>query len=123
MPETMKTSDKILVGFFASFILAGIVEGLAPVHAEWATAFIMSHILLIAILLFAWCGAHASESHITPPPGGKPLVAFFPPLGVPYYFFARFGLKQGAVKIGKAILFYALCAGVYSGLFYVLQNA
>lgn len=119
----MKTSDKILVGFFASFVLAGVVGGLAPVGAEWPTAFIMSHMLLITILLFAWCGAHARESLVTPPPGGKSLVALIPPLGVPYYFLVRFGLKQGMVKTGKGILFYALCAGTSGGLAYALQNA
>lgn len=123
MLKTMKTSSKILAVLFFSFALAGVLEGSAPVDAEWPLAFSVSHMFLITILLFSWCGAHANESHATPPSGAKLLVAFLAPIGVPYYFLAKYGMKQGGLKTAKAILFYALCIGAYSGLFYVSQNA
>lgn len=119
----MKTSNKILLALFFSFAFAGAVEGLAPIDAEWPFAFSIFHMFLISIMLFSWCGAHAKESQIIPPSGAKLLVAFIAPIGVPYYFFGKFGMKQGFVKTTKSILFYALCIGIYSGSFYVSQNA
>jgi hypothetical protein len=119
----MKTSNKILLAFFFSFAFAGAAEGLAPVNAEWLFAFSIFHMFLISIMLFSWCGAHAKENQIIPPSGAKLLVAFIAPIGVPYYFLGRYGMKQGLFKTVKSILFYALCIGIYSGLFYVSQNA
>lgn len=107
---------------FLSFVLAGIVEGAAPVGAEWPLAFEFTHSLLIAILLFVWCGEHASENNISPPGGSKILAAFFPPLGIPYYTLAGFGIKEGGLMLIKAILFFVLCTASYSGLYYLLQQ-
>jgi len=101
--------------------MAGIAEGLAPAGAEWPLALIMSHSLLIAILLFEWCGAHARENHLFPPTGAKLLSAFVPPLGEPYYLLAGYGIKDGGIRLFKTVIFFLLCQVSYNGLFSALQ--
>jgi hypothetical protein len=119
----MKTSDTILLVYFFSFIVAGVAEGMAPTGAEWPLAIVMSHTFLIAIMTFSWCGAHATENRITPPGGSKLLAGLFPPLGIPYYMFAGYGLKKGSVKLLKAILFLILCTSSYNVTFNMLHDA
>lgn len=123
MHKNMKSSDKILLFFFLSFVVAGAVEGMAKVDSEWLSVFVMLHTLLIAILIFAWCSAHVAENKIIPPVGSRLLAALFPPFGVPYYMLAGYGFKKGGVRLLKSILFFVLCVGSYNGLFYVLQHA
>jgi len=63
------------------------------------------HVLLIAVLLFSWCGKHAEENDIVPPNGAQVLCGLIGLIGVPLYLFRAFGFKNGSIKFLIGIAF------------------
>jgi hypothetical protein len=77
--------------------------------------------LVITMLLFHWCKAHASYNSIKPPFGAPMLVALITPIGIPYYAIKSFGIWRGARLIGLCVLTY-LGLGILYGLCVVISS-
>ena len=114
----MKLSYTLLSIISVSFIVAGSLETLFPNIEQ--TSYVI-HSILIGVLFFSWCGAHASESIIKQPTGAKLLSGLFPPIGVPYYLFKAFGFKQGCIKLILGILWFIFSTLLYALSCYVLS--
>ena len=70
--------------------------------------------LFCAPLLFEWCKAHCRARGVSPPTAAPLLVAFVPPIGVPYYFFRSMSARRASKSTILAAGYYALinlCAG------------
>jgi len=119
----MKSSDTLLVTLGLSFVAAGGIEGAAPMEPEWPLAVAMFHGLLVTVLIFEWCGLHASENCTDYIPGSKLMAALLPPLGVPFFLVSCHGLKAGGGKVMKAALLFALCETGYLAAHYLVTLA
>jgi len=89
-------SHRILLYLLISFIISGIIRGIT---LDYESIDATIHALLIAVLLFIWCGRHAEENGIYPPAGARILCALIAIFGVPFYLFKAFGFKLGGVKV------------------------
>jgi len=92
----MKESNKYIAWLLLSFIIAGVVDGLGINSTTFAQP------IIVAILVFAWCGIHAIENEITMAKGYRIFSAVIPVVGVPIYFFRYFGFIKGLMKTLKA---------------------
>lgn len=109
----LSAPNKILVLLLVSFVVAGIVENLSINGHRPAYELAVVHAIAIAILLFAWCKAHARFNNIAEPGLSAILTGLIAPIGVPLYFYRGFGFKQGSIKTLKAIGFFLAAMLVY----------
>ncbi len=115
----MSNSGKILITTFVTFVIFGIIDGVVP-SAIQLTPII--HGVILAVLIFNWVGIHAKENQKKVSLGAKTASGLLPPIGVPYYFFSSFGLKQGVSKLMLSILFLISAQSFYVLLVYLLGN-
>jgi hypothetical protein len=106
----MADSHIIVLFIFLSSGIAGLVEGAFP-EAQAVSFFI--HAVIIAILLFVWCGKHAKENGVRPPDGAKLLCGLLGLIGVPLYLFRTFGFKLGGYKFLLCLLVTLVTFGFY----------
>jgi hypothetical protein len=98
----------------------GLVEPhfLAEGPTDGAT---VAQAIVMSMLLFHWCKAHASYNSIRPSRGAPLLVALFAPIGIPYFALKGYGFGKGMRLIGLSVLtylglgiLYGVCFGVSS---------
>jgi hypothetical protein len=106
----MMARDRLLLVIMAvSWLVVGLVEPFTPSYGEFYNEASLPHAVVLAILLFSWCKAHAAAIGRTPPVGAPFLVALFSPIGVPYYFFRSFPWRPALGGVVKAVLFFVVC--------------
>jgi hypothetical protein len=115
------TRDQILLAVLvATWPLAGLLEPFAPSYGhQLHNEVSLGHVLVLAVLFFGWCKAHASVHGISPPFGAPLLVALLAPAGLAYYFFRAFGWQSALAGLGKAFLVFMGCGALYAGGPYV----
>ena len=115
------TRDKVLLFVIvATWPVAGLIEPFAPSYGvQFQNEVSLVHAVVLAVLLLAWCKAHASVAGITTPTGARLAVALLPPVGLPYYFFRAFPWRPALIKLGKALLAFLVCAILYAGGLYL----
>ena len=91
----------------------GLVEPHLPNAGQPLNEVAIVQNLILAILLFGWCKAHAQAQSIKPPTAAPLLVALIAPVGVPYYALRGFGFRRGALLIGWALLTFAGFLALY----------
>ncbi|MGO4223676.1 hypothetical protein AB4Y64_17715 [Lysobacter sp. TAF61] len=112
--------DQLIVGvLIATWPIAGLIEPFTPSYGQIYNEASLGHALVLAILLFAWCKAHASERGVPAPTGAPLLVALLAPVGLPYYFFRSFTWRRASVGLAKALLVFMGCCVLYVGGMYV----
>ena len=100
----MKSSHKVVLGIIISFVISAIADSYFLYVNNVKDISFLAHSLVVAVLLFTWCKAHARENDIESI-GQKPLLcALVGFIGVPYYAFKCYGLKSGGVLIAKGFL-------------------
>ena len=111
------TRDRwLLVLLVATWPVAGLLEPFAPSYGEQVHNEVsLVHVLALAVLLFAWCKAHASVQGIAPPVGAPLLVALLAPIGLIYYFFRAFPWRSASAGLGKSLLVFLVCGALYAG--------
>ena len=55
------------------------------------------------LFIFGWCLSHAHAFKLKPPYVLALLCGAVPPIGIPIYFFSKFGFKSGSIKILKSL--------------------
>src|SRR5262245_32942860 len=111
----MVTREQLIVGaFIATWPIAGFVEPFTPGYGRVQNEVSLIHTFVLAILLFAWCKAHAAARGITPPTAAPLLVAVIAPIGLPYYLFRAFPWRTAIASLGKSLLVVLLCVLLYS---------
>lgn len=104
------TRDHVLLLIMAAtWLIVGFVEPFTPSYGEFYNEASLPHTVVLALLLFAWCKAHAARIGRIPPVGAPLLVALLTPVGVPYYFFRTFDWRRASVAVLKALLFFIGC--------------
>ena len=63
------------------------------------------YVLINDIVIAGWLIFHAREHEIKPPYINAIFAGLFPPIGIPVYFYRKFGFKFGSLKVLKAIAF------------------
>ena len=117
----MKRDRLLLLFFVATWLVAGLLEPFAPSYGrEFHNEVSLVHTFVLAVVLFAWCRAHAVTHGVELPKGARLLVALLPPVGLPYYFFRAFPARVAATKTAKAVPVLGACAlllavGTYAG--------
>lgn len=114
----ISSSHKVLFYLLVSFIISGVFQGIFP-HSQ--DNYFLLHTLLIAFLLFLWCGRHAEENDIVPHSGTRALCALIGVIGVAFYLFNSFGLKSGGVKFLHGIAFTIVVYLAYEIAFYLTR--
>jgi|SRR5579862_5720046 len=118
----MKTDKILVIAMAISFIITGIVEPSFPNPGQMFNETGAIQSILMAILLFAWCKAHAAANKIKIPTGAPILVAIIAPIGIPYYFFRGFGWRKGFSLLLLAIITF-LCFSVLYAISFTLSMA
>jgi hypothetical protein len=77
----------------------GVIEPHLPEQEPMNGSFVVQTIVM-TMLLFHWCKAHASYNAIKPPFGAPVLVALITPIGLPYYAIRGYGFLKGMRLIG-----------------------
>ena len=57
------------------------------------------------LFIFGWCITHAHTFQLKPPYVLALLCGAVPPIGIPIYFYCKFGFKQGSLKLLKSVGF------------------
>ncbi len=115
----MQRSDKILVLFVSSFVLAGAVEVHTLLPGQLSNEVSVVHIFVIAVLCFAWCKANVTERSIKEPPGSALLLAIFPPLGLPMYMYRSRNLKDATIGVLKGFGLFIVAATGYAAAWHI----
>ena len=116
----MMARDKlILIAIVLTWPIAGFLEPFTPSYGRSYNEITLVHSVVLALLLFAWCKAHAASRGIKPPTGAAVLSALIPPIGLPYYFFRSYPWRRALLSLGKALLIFLLCVILYAGGMYV----
>ncbi len=112
----MKKSRTILIFVAVYFLTFGIVGAL---HKPDYIYFI--HMIFNSFFAFFWCKTHAIENNKKVDFRYLLLAFLFPVIGLSIYLFKFFGLKVGALKTLKVILYYLFCLLLYLFPFYYLR--
>lgn len=115
----MKRSTVLLIVIAASFAIGGLIEPFVPHPGQFMNEASVVHNLLVAILSFAWCRAHAEARGITPPTGSALAAGVFPPLGVPLYFFRSMPWRTALVATLKTVGYIVLLLVLFQAGMYV----
>ena len=119
----MRTDRAIVVAMAVSWAIAGAVEPHTSNPGQPLSASAVTHAAAMAVLLFAWCRAHASAHNISAPFAAPLAVALVAPIGLPYYAFRGFGFRKGLVLLGWSslcLLGFLILFGVAAGVSEVL---
>jgi len=111
----MKTSQKIVIFLIASFAVSGFIDGRYP---DFEMENFLIHTGVVGFSMYAWCGLHANEHGIEPPPGAQILCFLMVPIGLIYYLTKSYGWKRGGGKLLFAILALALIGTSYELAYY-----
>jgi hypothetical protein len=107
--------DRLLVLLvIATWVITGAINPHLSRSAQQAT--VLPQAVLLAILFFAWCKAHAEANAVKPPVAAPMLVGIFAPAGIPYYAFRAYGFRRGLL-----LCLMALLVLIVGGLAYVLS--
>ena len=99
----MSRHSLLVVLLTLSFLVAGLIEPIDPHPNEPYSAAGVVHTFVIAILLYSWCKADAKARQTVPPGGAALLVAFVPPLGIPYYLLRSRPWRKALLAIAAAL--------------------
>ena len=113
----MASPRAFVIGMVAVWGATGLIEPHTPNAGQPFNEIGFIQIIVWAILLFGWVKAHARSKQIEPPAGAPLFVALLPPLGVPYYAYRGFGLRQGSVLMVFALLALIAMFGTYTLLY------
>ena len=80
-----------------------MAEGYYHDETQYSEGVAVGHGILVAILLFIWVKAHATENGIEKIGIFRIFVAILPILGIPIYLYKYYGLKSGSIRLGKTI--------------------
>jgi hypothetical protein len=69
-----RTTSLLLILAF-TFLIGGILEPLSPNPGQPFNEASVIHSFVIAVLIFAWCKAHAMQRNATPPSGSVIIAA------------------------------------------------
>ena len=98
------THDRwLVVAMAAVCACAGFVEPHIPLAGHPQNAVAVVQMFVMAVLLFAWCKAHARAHSIQVPAGAPALVALLAVVGVPYYAFRGYPLGRALLLLVSAI--------------------
>jgi len=103
-----------VIGMVAVWGATGLIEPHTPNAGEPFNEIGFFQIIAWALLLFGWVKSHARAKQIVPPTGAPLFAALLPPLGVPYYAFKGFGLREGSKLTGLSFLTLAVMFGIYT---------
>src|SRR5262245_313652 len=102
----------VLIG---SFFIAGLTEPFTERPGQPFSAAGVVHMMLIAVLCFAWCNADAAERGIEPPSASALLVGLFPILGVPIYFFRSRPKRAAFISCVRAVFALIVMVALFFG--------
>lgn len=104
------THDRwVVLAMAVVFAAAGLIEPHLPFGSHPQNAVTVVQTFIMAVLLFAWCKAHARTNAIQAPTGAALLVGVFPLVGVPYYAFRGYPWRRALRLLAWAI---ATCIGL-----------
>ena len=115
MVTTLARDDLLVLAFIATWPIAGFLEPFAPSYGEPVTEVWLPHVVIVGVLLFAWCKAHAAARGQTPPVYAPALAGLAWPIGVPLYLFRSLPWRSALLAFGKAILVFLVSALLYAG--------
>jgi hypothetical protein len=98
------------------FGFLGVFEPHLPAQGNMDGS-LVAQAIVMTMLLFHWCKAHASHNSIKPPFGAPLLVALITPIGLPYYAIRGYGFWKGMRLIGLSFLTYLGWAILYGVCF------
>lgn len=110
-------SRQYLLAMLLLTIAVGLVEPFLPDPGEQINAIGMMQSFAMAFLLFGWTRAHRRQHQVNNAPAAALLIAFIPPVGIPYYAFTAYGFKRGSSLVLKAIGFFILLTVCYYLIF------
>lgn len=114
----MRPDRSLVLVMALVWLLAGVVEPHLPNAGQPVNATSVVQTILLAVLLYAWCKAHATAHQVNPASGAPLLVAVIPPVGVPYYFIQGFGWRKGTLLCFFAICCFVFFYAIYLAAFY-----
>jgi hypothetical protein len=103
-----------VIGMVAVWGATGLIEPYTPNAGQPLNEIGFIQIAVCSILIFCWVKAHARAKNIEPPAGASMFAALVPPLGVPYYAFKGYGMREGIKLVALSLLTYAAMSGVYA---------
>ena len=109
----MKSDSKLVILILLSWLASGIVEPHLPNAGQPFNAGALIHGLVLSVLLFTWCKAHAKVHMIKPPAGAPLLVGIVSPIGIPYYALRGFGFRKGSLLLLKCLGTTVCCVVLY----------
>jgi hypothetical protein len=115
----MTRATILLLVLAATFLIGGILEPFLPHPGQPFNEASAIHSFVIAVLVFAWCKAHAAQRNTAPPSGSVLVAAILPPIGVPLYFFRSMPWRQASIATLKAIGYLFVVAALFQGGYYV----
>ena len=113
----MQSPRAFVVGMIALWGVIGLLEPHTPNAGQPFNEIGFVHIIVWAVLLFGWVKAHSRSRQIEPPSGAPLFAALLPPIGVPYYAYRAFGLRQGSKLLGSSLLALAAMFAIYTLMF------
>ena len=109
-----------VVGFVASFLVSGIIDGLMGTLNDPFPPTYFPQGILVMFLTFAWCKADVEENSFRMPIGSRLLCALLPPIGVPLHLYrtrpfgrATIALLKGIAVFAAALISYGVTAVVF----------
>lgn len=98
----------LLVAIAATFLAEGIAAPYVRYRGQPFYERDIVESLLVAVLAYMWCKAHAASRRIVAPAGSALLAALLPPLGVPLYFFRSMPWRAALAATTKSLGYTAL---------------
>lgn len=109
---TIKSSTKPLLILLLLYVIYGVLDAVFPHDPYSPSIFMLPVGIAMAICLFSWCKRDAEERGISAGVSAM-LVGFVALIGLPYYFFRTRSFGRAWLAIGKALLFFIVCSGLY----------
>ena len=113
--KILARANLFVLAFIATWPIAGFLEPFAPSYGQPITEVWLPHVVVVGVLLFAWCKAHAAARGQIPPTYAAALAGLAWPVGVPLYLFRALPWRSALLSSGKAILVFVFSALLYAG--------
>ena len=109
----MDRATVLVLALIGSFFIAGVAEPFVARPGEPFSVAAPVHMIVIGILCFAWCKAHAMTRGIEPPSGSALLAGLLPLVGVPAYFFRSMPWRTATIASLKSIGVVVVMLGLF----------